>query len=182
MSYVHNAPDVSPRISAFSSCLPILVPSYRDLIASRKAGARFLAFENVVPRLMATLRPSRANKSRNNLIGFGVLEKSQRGYGPAPRVNMHRSHISCAFCHVQRARRPNRGLVCSLHGLPGALVSCLQIGIVEKLPVGTVEMLNVALDDPDLLGKTGHRHGHGSRNQNGSQHARDSCVLIDPTS
>jgi hypothetical protein len=64
----------------------------------------------------------------------------------------------------------NRGLVFSLHVLPGALVSFLQTGIVEKLSAGTVDVLNVALDDPDLLGKTGHRYGHGSRNQNSFQH------------
>jgi hypothetical protein len=70
----------------------------------------------------------------------------------------------------------NRGLVFGLHVLPGALVSFLQTGIVEKLSAGTVDVLNVALDDPDLLGKTGHRHGHRSRNQNSFQHTRDSLL------
>jgi len=70
----------------------------------------------------------------------------------------------------------NRGLVFGLHVLPGALVSFLQTGIVEKLSAGTVDVLNVALDDPDLLGKTGHRYGHGSRNQNSFQHTRDSLL------
>src|ERR1700756_2549616 len=55
----------------------------------------------------------------------------------------------------------NHDLVFSLHVLPGALVSLLQSGIVEKLSAGTVDVLNVALEDADLLGKTGHRHGHG---------------------
>jgi hypothetical protein len=35
----------------------------------------------------------------------------------------------------------------------------LQTGIVEKLSAGTVDVLNVALEHADLLGKTGHRHG-----------------------
>ena len=39
----------------------------------------------------------------------------------------------------------NRELVFSLHVLPGALVSCLQIGIVEKLPVNE---LRLRLNDP----------------------------------
>ena len=58
----------------------------------------------------------------------------------------------------------NRELVFSLHVLSAALVSCLQIGIVEDLSAGTIDVLNVAGDYPHLLGKTGHRHGQGSRN------------------
>jgi len=54
----------------------------------------------------------------------------------------------------------NRELAFSPHVLPGALVSCLQIGIVDNLSAGTVEMLKVAINDPDFLGKTGHRQGH----------------------
>src|SRR5262245_55014953 len=70
----------------------------------------------------------------------------------------------------------NRNLFFSLHVLPGALVSFLQTGIVEKLSAGTVDVLNIALEHADLLGRTGHRHGHGSRNQNSFQHTRDSLL------
>src|SRR6516165_2276675 len=73
----------------------------------------------------------------------------------------------------------NRDLVFSLHVFPGALVSFLQTGIVEKLSAGTVDVLNVALEHADLLGETGHRHGHGSRNQNSFQHTRDSAPVPD---
>jgi hypothetical protein len=47
----------------------------------------------------------------------------------------------------------NRELFSSLHVLPGALVSCLQIGTVEELAAGTIDVLNVAADHPNLLGK-----------------------------
>jgi hypothetical protein len=46
----------------------------------------------------------------------------------------------------------------------------LQIAIVEELAAGTIDVLKVAVDDPNLLGKTGHRHGQGSRNQNSPHH------------
>src|SRR5262249_49170835 len=68
----------------------------------------------------------------------------------------------------------NRELFFSQDVLPSALVSCLQIGIVEGLSAGTIEVLEVAVDHPDLLGKTGHRNGQGSHNQSSSQHTQDS--------
>jgi hypothetical protein len=34
-------------------------------------------------------------------------------------------------------------------------------------------VLKVTGDDPDFLGKTGHRHGQGGRNQSSSQHTQD---------
>jgi hypothetical protein len=46
----------------------------------------------------------------------------------------------------------------------------LQIGIVSELCAGTIDVLNVAADNPDFLGKTWHRHGQGSRNQNSPHH------------
>jgi hypothetical protein len=57
--------------------------------------------------------------------------------------------------------------------LPGALVSRLQIGIIKQFAARTIDVLKVAVDDPDLLGKTGRRHSQGSRNQNSSQHMRE---------
>jgi hypothetical protein len=47
----------------------------------------------------------------------------------------------------------DRELFSSLHALQGAMVSCLQIGIVEELAAGTIDVLNVAADHPNLLGK-----------------------------
>jgi hypothetical protein len=61
--------------------------------------------------------------------------------------------------------------------LPGALVSRLQISIVEEFAARTIDVLKVAVDDPDLLGKTGRRHSQGSRNQNSSQHVRELLFL-----
>lgn len=46
-----------------------------------------------------------------------------------------------------------RELSFRVHVFPGALVACLQIGIVEDLSAGTDDMLNVARDHPDLLSK-----------------------------
>jgi hypothetical protein len=59
----------------------------------------------------------------------------------------------------------DRELSFSLHVLPGSLVSRLQIGIVEKLSTGTIEVFNIAGDHPNLVGRTGHRYGQGGRNQ-----------------
>jgi len=74
----------------------------------------------------------------------------------------------------------NRELIFSLHVLPGALVPCLQIGVVEDLSAGTINVFDVASDHPDFC-KTGRRHGQGRREQNSSEHARDSFrFLIDP--
>jgi hypothetical protein len=47
----------SSNISALSSCLPSLVPSYRALTSSRNAGAKLSAFSYVKSRVTTTSRP-----------------------------------------------------------------------------------------------------------------------------
>ena len=70
----HRASGLSSRISALSSCLPSLVPSYREMILVRNAPARlplfalvFLRVRTVVDSLMISL---------SCFVGFGVVVRT----------------------------------------------------------------------------------------------------------
>jgi hypothetical protein len=68
----------------------------------------------------------------------------------------------------------NRELFFSLIVLRGALVSCLLIGIVEELSAWTINCSMSPRMTRTCSAKTGHRR---SRNQNSSQHVRDTPLL-----
>ena len=81
-SRVHSAPSAWSSSSPYSSCRPVLVPSYRALSSASAVCERFAALSNVEPRVTYTDSSVRVVQSRNSLIGLGVVVTTTRGRLP----------------------------------------------------------------------------------------------------
>jgi transposase len=123
-------------------------------------GRDFGAWLGLVPKQISTgdrtvlgSRSKRGNRYLRVLFVMGQSTGSAMGSNLGLKRRLHDNVLAIALANklarIAWAVPPrNRELFFSLHLLPGALISCLQIGIVEGLCAGTIDMLNFAGNHP----------------------------------